>query len=65
MRKTIIAAGAVALMSSAAMAQDRLPPPPEGPTVVECRQGYDDNMPWTLQEFVTACQKLREDQDAK
>jgi hypothetical protein len=63
-KTTILAACAAALLSSAAVAQ-RLPPPPEGPTVVECNQGYNANMPWTLQEFTTACAKLREDKGTK
>jgi hypothetical protein len=57
--KTIVAACAVALLSSAAMAQN-VPPPPEGPTAIECRQGYDASMPWTVDEFTAACERLRD-----
>ncbi len=54
------AAFAATVLSVGAVAQTRTPPPPpKGPTVVQCNQGYKEGMGWTRQQFTQACRKLK------
>ena len=34
------------------------PPPPAGPTELQCRDGYKDGMQWTRDAFTKACADL-------
>lgn len=46
--------------ASSALAQTTpAPPPPTGPTIVQCNQGYKDGMPWTREQFTKACVDLQ------
>jgi len=51
----------VTLFSTAAVAQQgSTPPPPSGPTQVQCQEGYKQGMQWTKQQFEAASLKLKE-----
>lgn len=58
MLATVCALGA---FSSAALAQTT-PPPPIGPSKVQCDQGYREGSQWTKEQFTAACEKLRQGQ---
>jgi hypothetical protein len=60
-KTTILAVCAAGLLSTAAFAQTA-PPPPQGPTAIQCRDGYKDGMPWSRAEFLAACQKLQQNE---
>ena len=59
LKKSIIMVCAAGFLSASAMAQGT-PPPPLGPTEVQCSAGYKDGMGWTKDQFTSACQKLKE-----
>lgn len=46
-------------MGSALAQTAPAPQPPQGPTEVQCRDGYKAGMPWTQAEFTKACAELR------
>jgi len=50
---------ALSFGSSIALAQTA-PPPPAGPTMVQCEQGWKQGSQWTKDQFEAACVKLRE-----
>jgi hypothetical protein len=61
MLKAIATIAAAALISTAAVAQQgTAPPPPTGPTEMQCQDGYKEGMQWTRDQFTAACTKLRE-----
>jgi hypothetical protein len=61
MLKAIVTTCAAALLSTAALAQTgTAPPPPTGPTAMQCQEGYKDGMQWTRDQFISACAKLNE-----
>jgi hypothetical protein len=61
MLRVLATAGALGMLSGAAFAQATgTPVPPQGPTQVECDQGYQQGSRWSAQEFTAACAKLRE-----
>jgi hypothetical protein len=60
MLKAIVTTCAVALFTTAALAQGTAPQPPMGPTEMQCQEGYKDGMQWTRDQFTAACAKLRE-----
>ncbi len=45
-------------MGSALAQTTQAPPPPLGPTELQCRDGYKAGMPWTQAEFTKACADL-------
>jgi hypothetical protein len=49
---------ALAGMGSALAQTTQAPPPPQGPTELQCREGYKAGMPWTQEEFTKACADL-------
>ena len=59
MIKFIAAAFATSILATSVVAQTA-PPPPAGPTIVECQNGYKDGMQWTKDQFEQACAKLRQ-----
>lgn len=61
MKVQIAAASLITLFAAgAALAQTTITkPPPEGPTVVQCNQGYKEGMNWTRDEFTKACAALK------
>jgi len=58
--KTFLAAMALTAATSIAALAQSAAPPPEGPTIVQCKSGYQAWMPWTRAEFADACAKLRD-----
>ena len=61
MLKALTTICAVTLFSMAAVAQQgSAPPPPSGPTQVQCQEGHKQGMQWTKQQFETACLKFKE-----
>ena len=45
-------------MGSALAQTTQAPPPPAGPTDLQCREGYKAGMQWTQAEFTKACADL-------
>ena len=49
--------------STVAVAQQQTaPPPPAGPTAVDCQQGWKEGSRWTQEQFTAACTKICEGQ---
>ena len=61
MQKFVMAACALGLLSGSALAQKATtPPPPAGPTDVQCQQGWKQGMKWTKDQFQQACMKMKD-----
>lgn len=59
MKTTLAVLMALVGMAPALAQTTQAPPPPEGPTSVQCRDGYKEGMPWTKSAFEQACAQLR------
>lgn len=61
MVKLLTALAFAGLFSGTVIAQTTTaPPPPAGPTAIQCREGWKDGMPWNKEAFEAACAKLRQ-----
>jgi len=59
MKTTLAVLFTLAGMGSAlAQTTGQAPPPPQGPTELQCRDGYKAGMAWTQAEFTKACADL-------
>jgi len=58
MKTTLAVLLTLASMGSALAQTTQAPPPPAGPTDLQCRDGYKAGMQWTQAEFTKACADL-------
>jgi hypothetical protein len=59
MKTTLAVLITLAGMGSAlAQTTGQAPPPPQGPTEAQCRDGHKAGMPWTQADFTKACADL-------
>jgi hypothetical protein len=59
MLRIAVTAFVASFVSSIALAQTA-PPPPTGPSMAQCEQGWKQGSQWTKDQFEAACLKLRE-----
>ena len=57
-KSTLFVLATLAGMGSAMAQTTQTPPPPVGPTELQCRDGYQSGMAWTQAEFTKACADL-------
>jgi hypothetical protein len=63
MTRIIASVLALGALSGSALAQATgTPPPPVGPTQVQCNQGWTANSQWSKEQFTAACAKLKQGQ---